>query len=42
MGCFDIIKSNGIFEGIHNKINLLKKCEFELRSFINIEIRALF
>jgi transposase len=41
VGYFEQRTTNGIVEGINNKLNLLKRCGFGLRNFINFKIRAL-
>jgi transposase len=33
--------TNGIVEGINNKLKLLKRCGFGLKNFINFKLRAL-
>ncbi|MFB2895064.1 transposase [Aerosakkonemataceae cyanobacterium BLCC-F50] len=33
--------TNGILEGINNKLKLLKCCAFGFRNFCNFELRAL-
>ena len=41
VGYFERRTTNGIVEGINNKLKLLKRCGFAFRNFINFEIRAL-
>ncbi len=41
VGYFEKKTTNGIVEGINNKLKLLKRCGFSFRNFINFEIRAL-
>jgi len=41
VGYLDRITTNGIVEGINNKLKLLNRCNFAFRNFINFEIRAL-
>jgi transposase len=41
VGYFEQRTTNGIVEGINNKLKLLKRCGFGLRNFINFKIRAL-
>ncbi len=41
VGYFEQRTTNGIVEGINNKLKLLKRWGFGLRNFINFEMRAL-
>lgn len=41
VGYFEQRTTNGIVEGINNKLKLLKRCGFGFRNFNNFEIRAL-
>ena len=41
VGYFERRTTNGIVEGINNKLKLLKRCGFGFRNFNNFEIRAL-
>lgn len=41
VGYFEQRTTNGIVEGINNKLNLLKRCGFGFRNFHNFHIRAL-
>ena len=41
VGYFERRTTNGIVEGINNKLKVLKRCGFGLRNFINFETRAL-
>ena len=41
VGYFEGRTTNGIVEGINNKLKVLKRCGFGFRSFNNFEIRAL-
>lgn len=41
VGYFEQRTTNGIVEGINNKLKLLKRCGFGFRNFINFQIRAL-
>lgn len=41
VGYFEQRTTNGIVEGINNKLKLLKRCGFGLRNFINFKKRAL-
>ncbi|WP_420839104.1 transposase [Argonema antarcticum] len=41
LGYFEKRTTNGIVEGINNKLKLLKRCGFGFRNFNNFEIRAL-
>jgi transposase len=41
VGYFERRTTNGVVEGINNKLKLLKRCGFGLRNFHNFEIRAL-
>ena len=41
VGYFEQRTTNGIVEGINNKLKLLKRCGFGVRNFINFKIRAL-
>lgn len=41
VGYFERRTTNGIVEGINNKLKLLKRCGFGFRNFHNFEIRAL-
>jgi transposase len=41
VGYFEQRTTNGIVEGINNKLKLLKRCGFGFRNFINFEMRAL-
>ena len=40
-GYFEQRTTNGIVEGINNKLKLLKRCGFGFRNFINFKMRAL-
>ena len=40
VGYFEQRTTNGIVEGINNKLKVLKRCGFGLRNFINFKIRA--
>jgi len=40
VGYFERRTTNGIVEGINNKLKLLKRCGFGLRNFKKFEIRA--
>jgi transposase len=41
VGYFESRTTNGIVEGINNKLKLLKRSGFGLRNFDNFELRAL-
>ena len=41
VGYFEQRTTNGIVEGINNKLKLLKRCGFGFRNFMNFELRAL-
>ena len=41
VGYFERRTTNGIVEGINNKLKVLKRCGFGFRNFINFETRAL-
>ena len=41
VGYFEQRTTNGIVEGINNKLKVLKRCGFGFRNFINFEMRAL-
>ena len=41
VGYFEQRTTNGIVEGINNKLKLLKRCGFGFRNFINFKMRAL-
>lgn len=41
VGYFEQRTTNGIVEGINNKLKLLKRCGFGFRNFNNFEVRAL-
>jgi transposase len=41
VGYFEKRTTNGIVEGINNKLKLLKRCGFGFRNFNNFKIRAL-
>ncbi len=41
VGYFERRTTNGIVEGINNKLKLLKRCGFGFKNFHNFEIRAL-
>ena len=41
VGDFERRTTNGIVEGINNKLKLLKRCGFGFRNFNNFEVRAL-
>ena len=41
VGYFERRTTNGVVEGINNKLKLLKRCGFGFRNFHNFEIRAL-
>ncbi|MFL9456741.1 transposase [Tolypothrix campylonemoides VB511288_2] len=41
VGYFEKRTTNGVVEGINNKLKLLKRCGFGFRNFNNFEIRAL-
>ncbi|WP_449417804.1 ISL3 family transposase [Phormidium nigroviride] len=41
VGYFELITTNGIVEGINNKLKLLKRCGFGFKNFQNFQVRAL-
>ncbi|MDB9511229.1 ISL3 family transposase [Kamptonema animale CS-326] len=41
VGYFELITTNGIVEGINNKLKLLKRCGFGFKNFKNFQVRAL-
>jgi transposase len=41
VGYFEQGTTNGVVEGINNKLKVLKRCGFGFRNFKNFEIRAL-
>ena len=41
VGYFERRTTNGVVEGINNKLKLLKRCGFGFRNFNNFKIRAL-
>lgn len=41
VGYFELITTNGIVEGINNKLKLLKRCGFGFKNFQNFQVIAL-